>query len=166
MARLLEKYKEEIIAQLRKDFNYANIMQVPKIEKIVVNMGVGEATQNIKLLEIAEETLKIITGQKPVITKARRSIAGFKLREGNPIGCMVTLRGERMYEFLDRIINVVLPRARDFKGISPNSFDGRGNFSMGLEEQSIFPEINLDDIERMSVIVDQIRTQSVENSGA
>lgn len=149
MARLNEVYKNEIVPQLTKDFGYSNIMQVPKIEKIVVNMGLGEAIQNVKILDSAVEELAMITGQKTVITKAKKSIASFKLRQGMPIGCMVTLRREKMYEFLDRLINVALPRVRDFKGVSGKGFDGRGNYSLGIKEQLIFPEINYDKIDKI-----------------
>jgi large subunit ribosomal protein L5 len=149
MARLKELYHKEIVAQLTKDFGYSNVMQVPKIEKIVVNMGLGEAIQNVKILDSAVEELAAIAGQKAVITKAKKSIAGFKLRQGMPIGCMVTLRREQMYEFLDRLINVALPRVRDFKGVSAKGFDGRGNYSLGVKEQLIFPEINYDKIDKI-----------------
>lgn len=149
MARLKEKYYKELAPKLLKDLQLDNVMQVPKVEKVVVNMGVGEAIQNSKLLESAVEELGNITGQKPVITKAKKSIAGFKLREGMPIGCMVTLRQNRAYEFLDRLINVALPRVRDFKGISPKAFDGRGNYTLGINEQIIFPEIELDRIAKI-----------------
>ncbi|ABB30880.1 ribosomal protein L5 [Geobacter metallireducens RCH3] len=149
MARLNELYKNEIVPQLTKDFGYSNIMQVPKIEKIVVNMGLGEAIQNVKILDSAVEELAMITGQKSVITKAKKSIASFKLRQGMPIGCMVTLRREKMFEFLDRLINVALPRVRDFKGVSGKGFDGRGNYSLGIKEQLIFPEIEYDKIDKI-----------------
>ncbi|HMN02891.1 MULTISPECIES: 50S ribosomal protein L5 [Geobacter] len=149
MARLKELYHKEIVEQLTKDFGYTNVMQVPKIEKIVVNMGLGEAIQNVKILDSAVEELAAITGQKSVITKAKKSIAGFKLRQGMPIGCMVTLRRGKMYEFLDRLINVALPRVRDFKGVSAKGFDGRGNYSLGVKEQLIFPEINYDKIDKI-----------------
>lgn len=149
MARLKEEYKKEIIPKLMKDFGYKSVMQVPKIEKIVVNMGLGEALQNIKILDNASKEIATITGQKPVITRARKSIASFKLREGNPIGCMVTLRREKMYEFLDRLVNATLPRVRDFRGVSPNAFDGRGNYSIGIKEEIIFPEINYDKIDKI-----------------
>lgn len=152
MARLKELYNNEIVLQLTKDFGYTNVMQVPKLEKIVVNMGLGEAVQNVKILDSAVEELAMITGQKTVITKAKKSIAGFKLRQGMPIGCMVTLRREKMYEFLDRLINVALPRVRDFKGISGKGFDGRGNYSLGIKEQLIFPEINYDKIDKIKGI--------------
>jgi len=149
MARLKELYDKEMVPQLMKDFSYRNVMEVPKIEKIVVNMGLGEAIQNVKILDSAAVEMTAITGQKPVITKAKKSIASFKLREGMPIGCMVTLRKERMYEFLDRLINVALPRVRDFKGVSGKAFDGAGNYSLGVREQLIFPEINYDKVDKI-----------------
>lgn len=149
MARLNERYNKEIVPQLIKDFDYKNIMQVPKLEKIVVNMGLGEAVQNVKILDSAVEEMAAIAGQKAVITKAKKSIATFKLREGMPIGCMVTLRREKMYEFLDRLVNVSLARVRDFKGVSPKGFDGKGNYSLGIKEQLIFPEINYDKIDKI-----------------
>ncbi len=149
MARLKDLYIKDVVPQLTKDFNYKSVMQVPKIEKIVVNMGLGEAIQNVKILDSASEELATITGQKAVITKAKKSIASFKLRQGMPIGCMVTLRKERMYEFLDRLVNVSLPRVRDFKGVSPKGFDGQGNYSLGIKEQLIFPEINYDKIDKI-----------------
>jgi large subunit ribosomal protein L5 len=149
MARLKELYEKEYIPQLTKEFSYKNVMEVPKLEKIVINMGLGEAIQNIKILDSAAAELMTIAGQKPVITKARKSIASFKLREGMPIGCMVTLRKGRMYEFLDRLVNVALPRVRDFKGVSPKGFDGRGNYSLGVKEQLIFPEINYDKVDKI-----------------
>jgi large subunit ribosomal protein L5 len=148
MARLKEFYWQKVVPALRQELGYANIMQVPRLEKIVVNMGLGEATQNTKVLESGVSDLSLITGQKPIVTKAHKSIANFKLREGIPIGCMVTLRRERMYEFLDRLIHVALPRVRDFKGVSDRSFDGRGNYSLGLREQIIFPEIQADKVEK------------------
>jgi len=147
--RLRNKYKDEIVPQLMKDFSFTNVMQVPKLERIVVNMGLGEAVQNAKLIESAAEELKAITGRKPVVTRAKKSIASFKLREGMPIGVMVTLRGEQMYDFLDRLISLALPRTRDFKGISPKAFDGRGNYTLGIREQIVFPEINYDKIDRI-----------------
>ena len=147
--RLRKKYKDEIVPQLMKDFGFKNVMQVPKLERIVVNMGLGEAVQNAKLVESAAEELKAITGRKPVVTRAKKSIAGFKLREGMPIGVMVTLRGEQMYDFLDRLVSIALPRTRDFKGISPKAFDGRGNYTLGIREQIVFPEINYDKIDRI-----------------
>lgn len=149
MARLKEKYQTELAPRLKKDLQLKNVMEVPRIEKIIINMGLGEAIQNIKVLESAVEELGRITGQKAVITKAKRSIASFKLREGMPIGCMVTLRREKAYEFLDRLINVALPRVRDFKGVSPKAFDGRGNYTLGIREQIIFPEIDLDKIDKV-----------------
>ncbi len=145
--RLREKYYKEIIPALMKKFNYKNIMEVPKIEKVVVHVTLGEAIQNIKLLDAAEKELAQITGQKPIITKAKKPLAAFKLKKGMPIGCKVTLRKERMYEFLDRLISLALPRIRDFKGISSKSFDGRGNYSFGIKEQFIFPEIDYDKVE-------------------
>ena len=149
MARLRDYYTKQVVPSLVKEFNYKNRMQVPKLDKIVVNMGVGEAIQNIKALESAVADLSMIVGQKPVITKAKKSIATFKLRQGMSIGCRVTLRGDRMYEFFDRLVNVALPRVRDFRGISPKSFDGRGNFALGLKEQIIFPEIDYDKIDKI-----------------
>lgn len=149
MARLYEVYKQEISPKLMEKFQYKNVMQVPKLDKIIVNIGVGEAIQNPKALDGAVNDLSIITGQKPVVTKAKKSIAGFKLREGMPIGCKVTLRGERMYQFLDKLINIVLPRVRDFRGVSPQAFDGRGNYSLGIKEQTIFPEIEYDKIDKI-----------------
>ncbi|MFA9470785.1 MAG: 50S ribosomal protein L5 [Deltaproteobacteria bacterium] len=147
--RLRNRYKDEIVPQLMKDFGFTNVMQVPKLDRIVVNMGLGEAVQNAKLIESAAEELKAITGRKPVVTRAKKSIASFKLREGMPIGVMVTLRGEQMYDFLDRLISLALPRTRDFKGISPKAFDGRGNYTLGIREQIVFPEINYDKIDRI-----------------
>jgi large subunit ribosomal protein L5 len=149
MARLRDYYIKKVVPSLVKEFNYKNRMQVPKLDKIVVNMGVGEAIQNIKALDSAVADLSMIVGQKPVITKAKKSIATFKLRQGMSIGCRVTLRGDRMYEFFDRLVNVALPRVRDFRGISPKSFDGRGNFAIGLKEQIIFPEIDYDKIDKI-----------------
>ena len=149
MVRLKEYYLKEVVPALIKEFDYKNRMEIPRIEKIVVNMGLGEAIQNIKILDSAVEELSMIVGQKPVITKAKKSIATFKLRQGMSIGCCVTLRSERMYEFFDRLVNVALPRVRDFRGISPKSFDGRGNFSLGLKEQIIFPEIDYDKIDKV-----------------
>jgi large subunit ribosomal protein L5 len=147
MARLKEKYREEIVPALMERFSLTNRMAVPRLEKITVNMGVGQATENKKFLEDATRDLSVITGQKPKINAARRSVSGFRLREGTPVGCMVTLRGNRMFEFLDRLISIVIPRIRDFRGLSPRAFDGRGNYSMGLSEQIVFPEIDLDSIE-------------------
>jgi large subunit ribosomal protein L5 len=148
MARLKQKYSEVVISSMMQEFAYKNVMQVPRVEKITVNIGVGEATQNAKAVDTAVAELTAIVGQKPVVTKSKKAIANFKLREGMPIGCMVTLRRERMYEFLDRLIHVALPRVRDFKGISDRSFDGRGNYSLGLREQVIFPEIQADKVEK------------------
>jgi len=156
MARLYEVYKQEITPKLMDKFQYKNVMQVPKIEKVIINIGVGEAIQNPKALDAAVNDLSLISGQKPIITKAKKSIAGFKLREGMSIGCKVTLRGERMYLFLDKLINIVLPRVRDFRGVSPQAFDGRGNYSLGIKEQTIFPEIEYDKIDKvrgMEVII-------------
>ncbi len=147
--RLKQKYKEEVIPALMKKFGYKNVMEVPKIEKIVVNMGVGEAVQNIKALENAMNDLALITGQKPSVRRAKRSEAGFKLRKGMPIGAKVTLRKDRMWDFLDRLISVALPRVRDFKGLSPRSFDGRGNYNFGLDEQTVFPEIDYDKVDKI-----------------
>ena len=146
MNRLKEKYNNEIVPSLREKYNYASIMEVPKLEKIVVNMGVGDATTNAKLLEAAMNDLEIITGQKPVATKAKKAIAGFKVREGQAIGCKVTLRGENMYNFLDKLISITLPRVRDFRGVSNRAFDGRGNYTLGLTEQLIFSEIEYDNV--------------------
>jgi len=149
MNRLEEKYRKTVIPEMMKKFEYKNINQVPKITKISVNMGVGEATQNKALLDDAVGEMIAITGRRPIITKAKKSISNFKLRQGMPIGCMVTLRGEIMYEFLDKLISIVLPRVRDFRGMSPKSFDGRGNYSLGVKEQIIFPEINVDKIDKI-----------------
>ena len=156
MARLKEKYNNEIVDAMTKRFGYENIMQVPKLEKIVVNMGVGEAKENSKILDSAIADLEKITGQKAVTTKAKNSVANFKIREGMPIGCKVTLRGEKMYEFLDRLVNLALPRVRDFRGVNPNAFDGRGNYALGIKEQLIFPEIEYDKVDKvrgMDIIV-------------
>jgi large subunit ribosomal protein L5 len=162
MARLKDHYKSEVVPAMMKQFGYRNTMQVPRLEKIIVNMGLGEAIQNVKILESASAEIGALTGQKPVITKARKSIATFKLRKGMSVGCMVTLRKERMYEFFDRLVNVALPRIRDFRGIPPSSFDGRGNFAMGIKEQFIFPEIDYDKIDKVKgmnvVIVTTART--------
>ena len=161
-----ELYQKEVVPALKKQFNYTNIMQVPKLEKIVINMGLGEAIQNIKILDSAMEEISAITGQRPVITKAKRSIAQFKLRVGMPIGCMVTLRKERMYEFLNRLINVALPRVRDFRGFSLHAFDGRGNYSLGIREQIIFPEINYDKIDKikgMNIVI--VTTAKTDEEG-
>lgn len=147
--RLKEKYTQEIVSSLMTKFNYSSVMQVPKVEKIIINMGVGEAVANSKALDTAVEDLQLISGQKPVVTRAKKSIAGFKLREGMPIGAKVTLRGERMYHFLDKLMNVSLPRVRDFRGISSKAFDGRGNYTLGLKEQLIFPEVEYDKIDKV-----------------
>ncbi|MFZ0444284.1 MAG: 50S ribosomal protein L5 [Bacillus sp. (in: firmicutes)] len=149
MNRLREKFSKEITPALVSKFNYKSVMQVPKVEKIVVNMGIGDAVQNAKSLDVAVEELATITGQKPIITRAKKSIAGFRLREGMPIGAKVTLRGERMYEFLDKLVSVSLPRVRDFRGISKKSFDGRGNYTLGVREQLIFPEIDYDKVSKV-----------------
>ena len=155
-SRLKEQYLNEIVPAMEKKFGYTNTMQVPKLSKIVVNMGVGEAKDNAKLLESAMKDMEIITGQKPVMTTAKKSIANFKIREGMKIGCKVTLRGDRMYEFLDRLVNLSLPRVRDFRGVNPNAFDGRGNYALGIREQLIFPEIEYDKIDKtrgMDIII-------------
>ena len=149
MARLQELYKEKLVPQLNESLGCANVMEIPKITKITLNMGIGEAVANKKVIENAVEDLTKISGQKPVVTHARKSVAGFKIREGWPIGCKVTLRGERMYEFLDRLVNIAIPRIRDFRGLSPKSFDGRGNYTMGVKEQIIFPEIDYDKIDAL-----------------
>jgi len=149
LSRLKDQYKSEIVPALTKKFNYKNVMEVPKLDKIVINMGVGEAKENPKALESAVTDLEAITGQKAVLTKAKNSIANFKIREGMNIGCKVTLRGEKMYEFLDRLVNLALPRVRDFRGINPNSFDGRGNYALGIKEQFIFPEIEFDKVDKV-----------------
>jgi large subunit ribosomal protein L5 len=156
MSRLHERYQKDVIPALTKRFNYKNRMAVPRVEKVTLNIGLGEASQNIKLLDTAAQELGLIAGQKPVITRAKKSIANFKIRKGMPIGCMVTLRGERMYEFLDRLTNVVLPRVRDFKGLPSNSFDGRGNFTLGVRDQLVFPEIDytrVDKIKGMNITI-------------
>lgn len=149
MSRLKDMYKNEIMDAMVKKFGYKNIMEVPKIDKIVINMGVGEAKENVKVLETAAKDMETITGQKAILTKAKHSIANFKLREGMPIGCKTTLRGEKMYEFLDRLVNLALPRVRDFRGVNPNAFDGRGNYALGIKEQLIFPEIEYDKIDKV-----------------
>jgi len=156
MARLKETYKEQVVPALMEKFHYESIMQAPKVEKIIINMGVGEAKENQKFLDNAVEEMTLIAGQKPVVTKARKSISNFKLREGMAVGCKVTLRGEHMYEFLDKLVNVALPRVRDFRGVSKTAFDGRGNYALGIKEQLIFPEINYDKIDKirgMDIIV-------------
>lgn len=149
MSRLKEQYQNEIVGAMTKKFGYKNVMEVPKLDKVVINMGVGEAKENAKLLESAMADLEKISGQKAVITKAKNSVANFKIREGMAIGCKVTLRGERMYEFVDRLINLALPRVRDFRGVNPNAFDGRGNYALGIKEQLIFPEIEYDKIDKV-----------------
>lgn len=156
MNRLQDKYQNEVVPAMMKEFNYKSVMEVPAIEKVVVNIGVGDAIQNSKLLDEAVEELAAITGQQPVITKAKKSIANFKLREGMPIGCKVTLRRQKMYEFLDKLFNISLPRVRDFRGVSDTSFDGRGNYTLGIKEQTIFPEIDFDKVNRsrgMDVVI-------------
>lgn len=166
MGILREKYEKEVIPQLMRRFGYKNIMEAPKLEKIVINMGLGEAIQNIKILDSAVEEIGLITGQRPVITKARKSIAQFKLRKGMPIGCMVTLRKDRMYEFFHRLVNIALPRVRDFRGISGKSFDGRGNYALGIREQLIFPEIDYDKIDKvkgMNIII--VTTAKTDEEG-
>lgn len=147
--RLREKYEKEVVPALKEKFNYANVMQVPKIEKIVVNMGVGDAKENSKLLDAAVNDMTLIVGQRPVVTRAKKSISNFKIRQGMAIGCKTTLRGARMYEFADKVINIALPRVRDFKGVSSTAFDGRGNYSLGVKEQLIFPEIDYDKVEKV-----------------
>jgi len=166
LGMLREKYEKEVVPQLIKRFGYKNIMQAPKLEKIVINMGLGEAIQNIKILDSAVEEIGLITGQRPIVTKARKSIAQFKLRKGMPIGCMVTLRRDRMYEFFNRLVNTALPRVRDFKGVSGKSFDGRGNYSLGLREQLMFPEISYDKIDKvkgMNIII--VTTAETDEEG-
>ena len=149
MSRLKDTYNNEIVDAMTKKFGYKNIMQVPKLDKVVINMGVGEAKDNAKLLDAAIKDLETITGQKAVVTRANNSVANFKIREGQAIGCKVTLRGERMYEFVDRLINLALPRVRDFRGVNPNAFDGRGNYALGIKEQLIFPEIEYDKVDKV-----------------
>ena len=166
MSRLKDQYQNEIVDAMMKKFGYKNKMQVPKLDKIVVNMGVGEAKENAKILEAAVKDMETITGQKAIVTKAKHSIANFKIREGMAIGCKVTLRGEKMYEFLDRLVNLALPRVRDFRGINPNAFDGRGNYALGIKEQLIFPEIEYDKIDKirgMDVIV--VTTAKTDEEG-
>lgn len=148
-SRLKELYRQEVVPALMKEFGYANVMQVPRLEKIVLNIGLGEALQNPRALDSASQDIAVITGQKPIVTRAKRSIANFKVRQGNPIGVTVTVRGERMYELLDRMVNATLPRIRDFRGVSSEAFDGRGNFSLGVREQLIFPEIDYDKVDRI-----------------
>ncbi len=149
MSRLKEMYSTEIMDAMKNKFGYKNVMQIPKLEKVVINMGVGEARENAKVLDAAVKDLETITGQKAVVTRAKKSVANFKLREGMPIGCKVTLRGEKMYEFVDRLVNLALPRVRDFRGVNPDAFDGRGNYALGIKEQLIFPEIEYDKIDKV-----------------
>ena len=166
MNRLKERYENEVVKSLMTKFNYSSVMQVPAMEKIVINIGVGDAVSNSKLLDEAVEELTLIAGQKPVITKAKKSIAGFKLREGMPIGCKVTLRGERMYEFLDKLVSIALPRVRDFHGVNGNAFDGRGNYTLGVKEQLIFPEINFDQVKKvrgMDIVI--VTTANTDEEG-
>ena len=148
-SRLKEMYKDEIVDAMIKKFGYKNVMEVPKLDKIVVNMGVGEAKENAKVLEMAVSDMETITGQKAIVTKAKNSVANFKIREGQSIGCKTTLRGDKMYEFMDRLVNLALPRVRDFRGVNPNSFDGRGNYALGIKEQIIFPEIEYDKVDKV-----------------
>lgn len=164
--RMLERYRNEVVPKLTEEFSYKNVHQVPSLTKIVVNVGLGEATQNGKLLEVAAEELASITGQKPVIRRARKSIANFKLRMGQQIGCMVTLRSERMWEFFDRLVSVSLPRVRDFKGVSPKAFDGRGNYSLGIREQIIFLEVDYDSVERITGMnITMVTTAKTDSEG-
>ncbi len=166
LPRLKQKYQDEVIPQLMKDFGLKNVMQAPQLKRIVVNMGLGEAVQNAKLIESATEEMTAITGRKPVVTRARKSIAGFKLREGMPIGVMVTLRRDGMYDFADRLITLALPRTRDFKGVSPKAFDGRGNYTLGIREQIIFPEINYDKVDRIKGLnVTFVTTATTDEQG-
>ncbi|WAH37402.1 50S ribosomal protein L5 [Alicyclobacillus dauci] len=156
MARLYDTYRSEVVPSLMKQFSYKNALQVPRVDKVIINLGLGEATQNAKVIDSAVEDLTLIAGQKPVVTRAKKSIAGFRLRAGMPIGAKVTLRGERMYHFLDKLMNVALPRVRDFRGVNPKAFDGRGNYTLGLREQLIFPEIEYDQVDKvrgMEVVV-------------
>ncbi|MDB4303618.1 50S ribosomal protein L5 [Desulfosarcina sp.] len=163
MSQLKTYYTETVVPELKEKFNYSNPMQIPKIEKIVINMGLGEAIHNIKIIDSAVEELKIISGQQPVVTRAKKSIASFKLREGMPIGCMVTLRKKRMYDFLNKLVNVALPRVRDFRGISGKAFDGAGNYSLGVKEQLIFPEIDYDKIDKIKGLNISIVTSAKSN---
>ena len=166
MARLKEYYKTEVIPSLQKEYGYKNINQIPKIVKIVVNMGLGEAVQDVKIIDKAAQELALISGQKPIVRKARKSVAAFKLREGMPIGCTVTLRGLQMYEFLDRLINAVLPRVRDFRGVSSKAFDGRGNYTLGLNDQSVFPEIDYDSIDKLrGMNITVVTTAATDDEG-
>lgn len=166
MNRLQERYKQEVVKSMMEKFNYKSVMEVPAIEKIVINMGVGDAVSNSKVLDDAVNELAQITGQKPVVTKAKKSIAGFKLREGMPIGCKVTLRGEKMFEFLDKLVSISLPRVRDFRGVSKDAFDGRGNYTLGIREQLIFPEINFDKVNKirgMDIVI--VTTANTDQEG-
>ncbi len=164
--RLRKQYEETIASKLQEEFGYKNVNQIPKVEKVVVNVGLGEATTNPKLLERAMEELALITGQKPVLRRAKKSVSNFKLREGQPIGATVTLRGSRMWEFLDRLVNVALPRVRDFKGVSPRAFDGRGNYTLGIREQIIFPEVDYDKIERITGMnITMVTTANTDGEG-
>ncbi|GAB56798.1 large subunit ribosomal protein L5 [Glaciecola punicea ACAM 611] len=166
MAKLHEFYKETVVADLAKQFGYKSVMQVPRVEKITLNMGLGEAVADKKVLESAQAEMAAIAGQKPVVTVARKSVAGFKIREGYPIGCKVTLRGERMWEFLERFISITIPRIRDFRGLNPKSFDGKGNYSMGIREQIIFPEIDFDKVDKMRGMDITITTSAETNDEA
>jgi len=166
MTRVAEKYKQEVVPSIMEEFKYGNVMQVPKLEKIVINMGLGSAVQDIKVVDHAVRDMTTIAGQKPVVTRAKKSIASFKLRAGMPIGCMVTLRGQRMYEFFDRLVNYSLPRIRDFRGISEKSFDGRGNYTMGLREQIIFPEIEYDKVDKIRGMNITITTTATNDNEA
>jgi large subunit ribosomal protein L5 len=164
--RLLDRYRDEVVGKLKSEFDYANVHQVPRLEKLVLNVGLGEATQNPKLLERAVEELAQITGQRPSVRRAKKSVSNFKLREGQPIGAMVTLRGSRMWEFLDRLVNVALPRVRDFKGVSPRAFDGRGNYTLGIREQIIFPEVDYDKVERINGMnITMVTTAKTDGEG-
>jgi large subunit ribosomal protein L5 len=166
MARLKEYYKKEVIPSLQKEFGYKNVNQIPKIVKIVINMGLGEAVQDVKIIDKAVSELTIISGQKPIVRKARKSVAAFKLREGMPIGCTVTLRGQRMFEFFDRLINAVLPRVRDFRGVTSKAFDGRGNYTLGLNDQSVFPEIDYDSIDKIrGMNITVVTTAATDDEG-
>jgi large subunit ribosomal protein L5 len=166
MAKLHDFYKDSVVAELAKQFNYKSVMQVPRIDKITLNMGLGEAVADKKVLENATAEMQAIAGQKPIVTVARKSVAGFKIREGYPIGCKVTLRGERMWEFLERLISITIPRIRDFRGLNPKSFDGRGNYSMGVREQIIFPEIEFDKVDKMRGMDITITTSANTNDEA
>lgn len=166
MAKLHDFYKESVVPQLAKEFGYKSVMQVPRIEKITLNMGLGEALTDKKVLENATNDMQLIAGQKPVVTKARKSVAGFKIREGYPIGCKVTLRGDRMWEFFERLVSIAIPRIRDFRGLNPKSFDGRGNYSMGIKEQIIFPEIDFDKVDKVRGMDITITTSANTNEEA